>query len=131
MDEKIQAVAILLKYMGQQKNKNVSDEEAIQAAQQLQQSNPEQFEEAAQQGMQLMQQMATKAKYGAKLNYIRSLKNACPEGFEAIYFKAGGKVCHKCMKKKEVKKDCGGSKLMEKGGSTVVKEFRNKRGCKK
>lgn len=56
---------------------------------------------------------AKKAKYGAKLNYIKQLKGICPEGFEMAYFKAGGKVCSKCVRAQ--KEACGGkTKKMKK-----------------
>lgn len=52
--------------------------------------------------MQLMQQQqAQVARHGAKLNYINQLRGKCPEGYEMQYFKAGGRVCKKCMKKSE------------------------------
>lgn len=37
------------------------------------------------------------AKLGAKLNYIRSLRGTCPEGYEVEKFMSGG--CVKCRKK--------------------------------
>lgn len=51
--------------------------------------------------MQMMQQQQVQAaKFGAKINYIRSLRGQCPEGYELQYYKAGGQLCKKCMKKK-------------------------------
>ena len=51
--------------------------------------------------MQMMQQQQVQAaKFGAKINYIRSLRGQCPEGYELQYYKAGGQLCKKCRKKK-------------------------------
>lgn len=51
--------------------------------------------------MQMMQQQQVRAaKFGAKIDYIRSLRGQCPEGYELQYYKAGGQLCKKCMKKK-------------------------------
>ena len=43
------------------------------------------------------------AKYGAKLKYIKHLRGICPEGTEMKYYKVGGKLCKKCIKKLEEK----------------------------
>ena len=48
------------------------------------------------------------AKFGAKLNYIRQLNGKCPDGYEMQYFKQGGQICKKCIKKA----------MMEYGGTT-------------
>jgi len=48
------------------------------------------------------------ARRGAKLNYLKRLTGKCPEGEQLVYFKAGGRVCSKCMSKK---KACGGTKI--------------------
>lgn len=56
---------------------------------------------------QVAQQMTQKAQKGAKLNYIKSLRNVCGENEELVYMKKGGKVCPVCQKKK-VEKECGG-----------------------
>ena len=45
-------------------------------------------------------QQSVMAKQGAKLNYITKLNGNCPEGYETIKFKVGGKICTKCEKKK-------------------------------
>ena len=45
-------------------------------------------------------QQSVMAKQGTKLNYITKLNGNCPEGYETIKFKVGGKVCTKCEKKK-------------------------------
>lgn len=57
---------------------------------------------AYQEFMQLIQQQqAQYAKLGAKLNYMKTLRGQCPEGYELSYYKVGGKMCKKCMKKKQ------------------------------
>lgn len=73
-----------------------------------------------QEAIQGQQQAVQAARYGAKLNHLKTLKGECPEGYEKAYFKAGGKVCSKCVKNQKQKvtkptqKMCGGgsSKLM-------------------
>lgn len=47
----------------------------------------------------LKQQQVQAAKFGAKLNYIKSLRGQCPDGYEIQYYKSGGHLCKKCMKK--------------------------------
>ena len=50
--------------------------------------------------MQMMQQQQVQAaKFGAKLNYIRSLRGQCPDGYELQYYKSGGQLCKKCIRK--------------------------------
>lgn len=41
------------------------------------------------------------AKLGAKLQYIKSLKNKCPNGTELVWFKKGGRLCKTCAQKHE------------------------------
>jgi hypothetical protein len=48
---------------------------------------------------QSQEQQVRAAKFGAKLNYIKQLRGDCPEGYETAYYKAGGRLCKKCMKK--------------------------------
>lgn len=62
-----------------------------------------------QQAAQAFAQAVQKAKQGAKLQYISSLKNKCKEGEELVYMKAGGRVCPVCQKKKVQAEKCGGS----------------------
>lgn len=60
------------------------------------------IQQAYQQFMQEMQQQqAQKAKFGAKLNYIKGLNGQCPEGTEMQYFKEGGNICKKCVAKQK------------------------------
>lgn len=64
------------------------------------------LQQAYQEFMQLIQQQQVQAaKFGAKLNYIKSLRGQCPDGYEMQYFKSGGHLCKKCMKKLETEKD--------------------------
>lgn len=73
---------------------------------------------------QLIQQLAGKpmARLGAKLNYIRTLKGACPEGQEVKYFKEGGQMKCKC-----VDKAAGGEKV--KDGKKEIADFKKKKAC--
>ena len=60
------------------------------------------IQQAYQQFMQeIQQQQAQKAKFGAKLNYIKGLNGQCPEGTEMQYFKEGGNICKKCVAKQK------------------------------
>lgn len=94
--------------------------------------------------MQIMQQQQVQAaKFGAKINYIRSLRGQCPEGYELQYYKAGGQLCKKCMKKKAMqeggdfpqnpvdqfkcgrkmkKKELGGDISLDKCGAKIKKK---------
>lgn len=84
--------------------------------------------EALQQGnvqaaKQMIQQLAgtPMARLGIKLNYIRSLKGACPEGQEVKYFKEGGRMKCKC-----VDKAAGGEKV---SGKKEIESFKKKKAC--
>ena len=83
------------------------------------QGNEQVLEQALTQFLQEMQG-ARKARLGAKLNYIRSLKGNAPEGMDVEYYKCGGQV-----KKKFIKKNACGSK-----GMVAVKAFKDKCGSK-
>lgn len=83
------------------------------------QGNEQVLEQALTQFLQEMQG-AQKARLGAKLNYIRSLKGNAPEGMDIEYYKCGGQV-----KKKFVKKNACGSK-----GMAAIKAFKDKCGSK-
>lgn len=93
------------------------DQQALQIAQMIQ---------------AVVQQMkgVQSAKNGSKLNYIKYLRGKCPEGYELGYYKQGGHICKKCMKK-EVKKEspveqfkqsrkkgCNGIKFAQNGSKT-------------
>lgn len=76
------------------------NQQELEAA--IQQLGEEGLQQAYQEFMQMIQQQQVQAaKYGAKLNYIRSLRGQCPEGYEMQYFKSGGQLCKKCMKKQQ------------------------------
>lgn len=95
------------------------DQQAAQIVQQAQavMQDPQQQQQivqAAQQGDQsamaiiavmMAAQQAQSAKFGAKLSYIQRLRGVCPEGTEMQYFKQGGQVCKKCVKKVKMKED--------------------------
>ena len=83
------------------------------------QGNEQALEQAMGQFLQEMQG-AQKARLGAKLNYIRSLKGNAPEGMDIEYYECGGQV-----KKKFIKKNACGSK-----GMAAVKAFKDKCGSK-
>lgn len=84
------------------------DQQATQQIQQImqaaQQGDP-QAAQIAQMIQQVAQQMQSQqvqaAKFGAKLNYIRQLQGQCPEGYQMEYFKKGGQLCKRCMKKEQ------------------------------
>ena len=71
-------------------------EAAVQTYQQTQDMN-----QAAQVFTQALQQQVQAARHGAKLQYLRSLKNQCPEGEELYYYKKGGSVGCGCKKKED------------------------------
>ena len=67
----------------------------------IQQMGQEGLQREYQEFIQLIQQQQIqRAEKGAKLNYIKWLRGECPEGYEMQYYRVGGKVCKKCMKKK-------------------------------
>lgn len=74
----------------------------------IQQLGEEGLKQAYAEFMQIIQQQQVQAaKFGAKLNYIKSLRGQCPEGYEISYYKVGGTLCKKCMKK-QVEMEEGG-----------------------
>lgn len=79
------------------------------------------IQQAAQAFQQSLQQQVQAAKRGAKLQYLKSLKNKCAEDEELYYFKKGGSVGCGCKKKEE-----GGkvTKTPEKNSS--VEKFKNR-----
>ena len=98
------------------------DQQAKQALDQLQpdmlqyiaQMVAQQDQEGAQAIMQIVQSRVQQAKFGAKLTYIQRLRGECPDGYEMQYFKKGGQVCKKCMKKVQAKQE----------GGNVIEEFK-------
>ena len=63
----------------------------------IQQMGEQGLKQAYAEFMQMIQQQQVQAaKFGAKLNYIRSLRGQCPDGYELQYYKSGGQLCKKC-----------------------------------
>lgn len=151
MDEQMQQQIVALVQAAMQ-----GDPQAQQQVQQIMQA-AQQGDQQAAQIAQVMQQVAQQmqgqqtqmAKFGAKLNYIKFLKGQCPSGYEMQFFKAGGRVCKKCMKKenggevvdnpvdafkcgrKMKKKACGGSIKEAKCGTKVESDKCGKKLIKK
>lgn len=117
------------------------NQQELEAA--IQQLGEQGLQQAYQEFMQMMQQQQVQAaKFGAKINYIKSLRGVCPEGYEMQYFKQGGMLCKKCIKKQEEMKQggeipsdpidafkCGGKKKKKKkeeGGSIDFNKCGNK-----
>lgn len=102
------------------------DQQAQQTIQQIQQAAQQGDQQAAQilqmiqQIMQQSEQQAQMARKGAKLNYLASLRGICPQGQHTEYFKAGGRICKKCVQDAEPAKKCGG-KVSKKCGGGVTK----------
>lgn len=86
---------------------------AVQVYQQTQDMN-----QAAQAFQQALQQQVRAAKHGAKLQYLKSLKNQCAEDEEIVYYKKGGSVDCGCIKKNQT-----GGKTPQK--KTPVSKFKN------
>ena len=69
----------------------------------IQQLGEEGLKQAYAEFMQLIQQQQVRAaKFGAKINYIKKLRGQCPDGYELQYYKSGGQLCKKCMKKQVI-----------------------------
>ena len=109
-------VAYLIQLSGAQDEKDL-DEYIQDLGQEGLKQEFEKFEELMIQGTE---QVPAAAK-GAKLNYIKSLRGKCPEGFEMQYFKKGGVMCSQCIKKAEAQK---APKKAEKG-TKVVQNFKD------
>lgn len=86
-------------------------ESAVKVYQQTQDMN-----QAAQAFAQAVQSQTQAVRHGAKLNYLKSLKNKCAEDEELVYFKRGGKVDCGCVKKEQ-----DGGKAPQKKESPVMK----------
>jgi hypothetical protein len=96
----------------------IQSEQDLQAyAQQL---GEEGLKAKYQEFMQKMQG-GVKAALGAKLNYIHKLKGNCPDGYEMVYMKEGGRFCQVCQKKTEKAKP--GAKLEK----NAISDFKEKR----
>lgn len=138
MDEQmLQQLAQVYMQVATQQGQKVSPEEAeqqvtqlAQAAQQGDKQATQMLQQLAQVAQQMVQQsQAQVARHGAKLNYMRSIIDTCPDGYEITYFKKGGRVCKQCMKKaqqgQKVVKNQSGEKL------NPVQEFkRGRKMCK-
>ena len=87
-----------LQYLAQKTGaKSQQELEAI-----IQKIGEEGLKQAYTEFMQMMQQQQVQAaRFGAKLDYIKSLRGQCPEGYELQYYKSGGKVCKKCVQQKK------------------------------
>jgi hypothetical protein len=86
------------------------------------QGNEQALEQAMGQFLQEMQaSQAPKARLGAKLNYIRTLKGNAPEGMVVEYYKCGGQT------KKKFVKAAGGEKV--KDGKKEIADFKKKKAC--
>ena len=77
-----------------------------------------------QQFIQTMQNGTQSAKNGAKLNYIKSLRGICPEGYELGYFKEGGQICAKCVEKREKMGGIPFRPIQGEKGTKVVQDFK-------
>lgn len=89
--------------------------EALKSAVQVYQESKGDIQKAAQAFSQVLQSKTQAAKHGAKLNYLKSLKNQCADDEELYYFKKGGSIGCGCKKKEQ------GGELKEKKESTVSK----------
>lgn len=67
------------------------------------------------------QKKTKKAAHGAKLDYIKRLKDQCAEDEELVYFKRGGSIGCGCVKKKET----GGT--VPKKPQSAVEKFKNRK----
>lgn len=95
--------------------------DALKAAVQVYQET-QNMQQAAQTFAQAMQQQVQAAKHGAKLRYIKSLKNQCADDEEVVYFKKGGHITCGCKKKEN-----GGQVNKAKSGCSVVNKAKS--GC--
>lgn len=107
------------------------DQKAQQQIQQIMQA-AQQGDQQATQIAQMIQAIAQQmqqgqvqaAKFGAKLNYIRSLKGKCPVGYEMTYFKSGGTIKKTCKKCKQ------GDTVTAQSNDDVIATFKAKCGKK-
>ena len=100
--------------------------------QQMMRQQPQQFEELANAGEQMLQQaeqqQAAKqtkaAKLGAKLEYLNKLKGVCPEGTEKVYLEKGGCMC------KKLKASEGAELKKKEQPKNEIQKFKAAKGCK-
>ena len=88
----------------------------------IQQLGEEGLNKAYEEFTQLMSQKAQKAAHGAKLRYIKSLKNQCNDDEELVYFKRGGSLDCGCVKKKET-----GGEMDQTPKKNPVQKFKNRK----
>lgn len=74
-----------------------------------------------------MQKSAQKAAHGAKLQYIKKLKNICNDDEELVYYKKGGSIGCGCKKKKNME---DGGTVPQKKKMSVVEKFKAACGTK-
>lgn len=74
--------------------------EALKSAVQVYQETQD-MNKAAQAFQQVLQAKTRAMKHGAKLQYLKSLKNQCAEDEELIYYKRGGSIDCGCVKKQD------------------------------
>lgn len=98
---------------------------------QIAQQNPKALEQAVKvfqqtqdinQAAQAFTQSIQKAKQGAKLNYIKSLKHQCADDEELYYYKKGGSVDCGCKKKED-----GGEVVKASTGVELFREDQKKK----
>lgn len=100
-----EAVKSLMQYVAEAMQGDQEKAQAVQSAMQNGDEQTKQILQACAQQIQAYYQQqqgqakAQMARFGAKLNYIRQLKGACPPGTETEYFKSGGRICKKCKQK--------------------------------
>lgn len=109
-------VAYLIQVSGAQSEQELNDF--------IQSLGEEGLKQQYQQFVQTMQNGTQSAKNGAKLNYIKSLRGQCPEGFELGYFKEGGQICAKCVEKREKMGGIPFRPLQGEKGTKVVQDFK-------
>ena len=83
--------------------------DALESAVQVYQQTKGDMKKAAQAFAQTIQKKKQKALHGAKLQYVKNLKNQCADDEEIYYYKKGGSL------------GCGCKKKMEEGGQTPKK----------
>lgn len=108
IEDAIKNIAAIIKEEPDQIQQIASDQDLVNAGYQIaQKQEPEVAKQIMQPGVavdaveQVMQQQVQAARRGAKLNYLRSLKGECPDGYYKAYYKAGGQICAVCKKKQE------------------------------
>lgn len=102
----------------------------------IQQLGEQGLRQAYQEFLQVIQQQQVQAaKFGAKLDYINQLRGKCPEGYEVEYYKAGGRMCKKCVQKAKQEKSsnpvdefkCGRKMKKAQGGAIDLEKRRVKK----